>query len=367
MHKSNKKELQMYKKELKMYKKNNIDSYIQNSLQKIKKSNIKLSQQVKINSIELINQSSIDEQRIREQHMNDQRMCEQHMHVNEYDKKVYKKHNSREIKYLSSLNFLNIYSSSSIYLENKSEKLKNDKKFVFDAVTYYGGNLEFASEKLQNNKKIVFAAVLDKGFAIKYASDELKNNQDIVLTAIKDHEIYFKYANEKLKNDKKFILIAIQYNCKILKFISEKLKNDKNFMLNVIKINLANLEYASKELQNNKEFLITCYKKINKLSDENIFNKIGYESMQFINKFNKIENNIFNDNKFLYENYDILHLVKNKIKNNLFDYLVSKEKYKIIYQNEKFHEYIKKNRKIILLCINDLDIENIFMLDELKL
>ena len=137
--------------------------------------------------------------------------------------------------------------------------------------------------------------------------------------------------------------------------ICKDLKNNKVFVLKALECSYFALNYASEELKNDKIFLIECYK-VNK----NII-RCDIEIFSFLDK---IENNIFDDN-FINKNYDILHLVENKI--DLCQYLLDNNKYEIIYKNKELHEYIKINYNILILSLNDLDPDNIYNKDKLKL
>jgi hypothetical protein len=45
--------------------------------------------------------------------------------------------------------------------------------------------------------------------ALQYASEKLKDDKEVVLEAVKKNCYVLKYASERLKNDKKFLLKAI--------------------------------------------------------------------------------------------------------------------------------------------------------------
>jgi hypothetical protein len=164
-----------------------------------------------------------------------------------------------------------------------------------------------------------------------------------------------------------------------LQYASEQLKNYYKIIFKAVKNNIFALRFASEELQYNKIFLIDCYKNINK--------KIK-KFHSFLKYFDNIENNIFhNIEHFLNEHNDILHLIENKnfykylLDNNEYEiiyknkelheyiisYLLDNNKYEIIYKNEELHEYIKINKQILILSFNDLDPDNIYDKDELKL
>ena len=210
--------------------------------------------------------------------------------------------------------------------------------------------------------------IKNNGLNIQYLSNWFKqipchynrlNIEEITKTylfqAIKQNGLALQYSDNAIKNIKLYVLEAVKNNGLALQYASYHLKNNKEIVFEAVKNNSLALQYASKQLQNNRLFLIDCYKNCDK--------KIKYYN-KFIEYFDNIEKNIF-DNIFLNENYNILHLVENKI--NLYNYLLSTKKYEIIYKNEEIHEYIKIKHNILILCFNDLDIDNIYNKDELKL
>ena len=73
---------------------------------------------------------------------------------------------------------------------------------------YYG--LSLASDRLRDDKEVVIEAVKKDGNAIKYASKRLKNDREVVLTAIKNTysfvpidylPIGIDYMSKELKED----------------------------------------------------------------------------------------------------------------------------------------------------------------------
>ena len=188
---------------------------------------------------------------------------------------------------------------------------------VLIVVKTSGNFLEYASEILRDNKKIVLTAVKTSGNSLQYASERLRGNKKIVLTAVNSCGYSLKYASERLQDDKEIVLMAIKTSCNTIM-------------------------YASKRLQDDKLFLIDCYR----------YNQNMKYYSDFIKIYNKIEENIFND-KIINDNYDILHLVSNI--ENLSNYLLSNKKYNIIYKNEELQEYIKINKKIIIILFDDIN------------
>ena len=180
--------------------------------------------------------------------------------------------------------------------------------------------MEYVNEKLRNDSEIVLNAVRENGSNLEYASEELKDNVDVVLEAVITNKSALYYASNNLKKNYNFILKAIKHTKSAINYASNKLKTDK-------------------------EFLIKCYK----------VNKKIIKKFKFIEKFDEIENNIYDDN-FINENYDFLHYVEN-IK-NLCTYLLDNNKYEIIYKNEDLHDNIKSKLNILILYLNDFDSDN---------
>ena len=89
------------------------------------------------------------------------------------------------------------------------------------------------------------------------------------------------------------------------------------------------LKFASEELKADTYFLIECYR----------INEDTIEFNDFIEQFDELEEGHFDDT-FIKKNVDILHLVENR--EQLYQYLLDKEKYEIIYNNEDIAKYIKK-------------------------
>ena len=69
--------------------------------------------------------------------------------------------------------------------------------------------LEYASDRLKNNKEIVLEAVKQNGLALEYASDRLKNNEEIVVTAIKQYESALQFASYRLRQ--KFCMLTQEF------------------------------------------------------------------------------------------------------------------------------------------------------------
>ena len=156
----------------------------------------------------------------------------------------------------------------------------------------------YASEKLKGNKEVVLAAVTKNGKALQYASEELSADREVVLAAVTKCSDVLQYAFEVLL---------------------EELRDDK-VVLTAVKRDRQVLQYASEELKNDKHFLIKCYR----------INKYTVYVNDFINKFDQLEKEIFDDT-FIEQNKDILHLVENK--EQLYEYMKTKENFNSFFWN----------------------------------
>jgi hypothetical protein len=193
---------------------------------------------------------------------------------------------------------------------------------------------------------------------LKYLSNELRNDEEIVYLSIINNIHNFKYANKELQNNKDFILKIIKYNGLVLQYASKKIKNDKEIVLEAFKNNKYSLNYASKKLKYNKQFLIDYYK------NYDIYLYLYYYNLKcsnYIKDIHNLYNNNLNDD-LIKRNINILYLFDNAL-----DYLLINKKYNIIYNNEHLSEYFKKYKNIIFLSINDLNIDNKYNINELKI
>ena len=62
--------------------------------------------------------------------------------------------------------------------------------------------MQYASDRLRDNKEIILEAVKINGWALKYASPRLKDNKEVVMEAIKNDEFAVMFASDRLKNDR---------------------------------------------------------------------------------------------------------------------------------------------------------------------
>jgi len=230
-------------------------------------------------------------------------------------------------------------------LQFTSEKIRDNKKIILTVVQQNYNNIErsFLNTNLKKQKyKILF-----------FASERLQKDIEILLTIVHQCGGLLNFISPVFAANKEFVLSAIKKHSYVLQHVSEELRADSEVVLAAVKEHSYAVKCASKKLLDDKQFLIECYR-INE-------DTIAYN--YFINKFDKLENGHFDDT-FIEDNVDILHLVENK--EQLSQYLLDNEKYKIIHENEEIAEYIKDKYKVIILSYGIIDPENEYNRDELE-
>ncbi len=220
--------------------------------------------------------------------------------------------NTEEEDYL--LQKIEPYSYDVSILEDASDQIKGDRRFILKAVQKEGYALQYASSELRADKEIVETAVQNNGCALRYASPKLRADRETVLKAIQengdalqfassdqraDKEIVInaiqnsrwalEHSSDKLLADRKLVLRAIQHSSNLntlqcvlsqlslradkklirnvlqrngcaLQFAADELRADKEIVLNAIQISGDILKYASETLRSDKEVVITAVK-----------------------------------------------------------------------------------------------------------
>lgn len=63
-------------------------------------------------------------------------------------------------------------------------------------------------------------------FALQYCSERLRNNREFMFWTLYDHGLALKFAPDWMKNSKRWAGYAVEDNIRALRFVSERLKND---------------------------------------------------------------------------------------------------------------------------------------------
>jgi hypothetical protein len=83
--------------------------------------------------------------------------------------------------------------------------LKDNPKFISRIVRIDGAYLEIASERLKNDKSIVINAVSRWGWALRFASETLRNDPDVVRWALFNTKGCSKYIGRELRENSAFV------------------------------------------------------------------------------------------------------------------------------------------------------------------
>jgi hypothetical protein len=109
------------------------------------------------------------------------------------------------------------------------DSLKDDKQFFLDNTVFF--ILEYASDRIKNDREVILNAVKNNGKILRFASDELKNDREIVLIAVKNWGLSLQYGSKNLRADKEVVLAAMKENSLAFKYADESLKTDKDILL----------------------------------------------------------------------------------------------------------------------------------------
>jgi hypothetical protein len=142
------------------------------------------------------------------------------------------------------------------YIYRASDRLKNNKDFVLDAVRH-GCTLDFAPARLKDDKDVVLAAVKKDSDNLEFASDRLKDDQDVVLAAVRNGRS-LHFASDRLKDDKDVVLAAVQKHGDNLEFASDRLKDDQDVVLAAVQKHGCSLEFASDRLKNDRDVVLAA-------------------------------------------------------------------------------------------------------------
>jgi hypothetical protein len=171
------------------------------------------------------------------------------------------------------------------YLKWASDKLKNHKEIVLEAVKN-GSRVSFASKALKNDREFISQVLQIRPDLYNEISDELKHDRDLFLTVMCKIPIMFNYVGNQLKNDRILALELLKIGyAETIQIVSDRLKNDKELVIMSVKIDplmvksipkkflddedvireVVNsrgilLEYASQNLRNNVDIVMTALK-----------------------------------------------------------------------------------------------------------
>ena len=130
-------------------------------------------------------------------------------------------------------------------LDGAPFSLRENRKFMLEAVNKDGRSLEYASPELQNDKGIAIAAVSDMGEALEFANDVLRDDKEVVLAALECDGLALEYASENLQSDIEIVKVAVADDGVALQFASDNLKEDIALVLDAVRNNWEALNYSN--------------------------------------------------------------------------------------------------------------------------
>jgi len=139
-----------------------------------------------------------------------------------------------------------------------SDRLRDDEEIV--SILSSPSNLKYWSDRLKNNKKLVLRALQNSSrsgnrVAFMFISTELKDDLRFMKQAVQIRASNFEFGSRRLRDNKPLLLLALEKKPHALKYASNRLKNDKEVVLKAFNKIPSSLKHASKELRCNKKFL----------------------------------------------------------------------------------------------------------------
>lgn len=113
-------------------------------------------------------------------------------------------------------------------LSKASEEVMLDKEVILTIVK--NGVLWYASQKLRDHRGIIMEAVQINGLTLCYASPRLKSDVELVLEAVRNNGHSLQYASALLKRKRHIVLEAVKNHVGALYHASEDLKNDRSIV-----------------------------------------------------------------------------------------------------------------------------------------
>ncbi|WP_448216769.1 PEP/pyruvate-binding domain-containing protein [Endozoicomonas sp. 2B-B] len=140
-------------------------------------------------------------------------------------------------------------------LEYASQRVRNDKDLVLEAIAVHPFNLKYVGAELKSDKDVIVAAVTQKSYCMSCVSPELPNYDEVVIAAIAKRPAVVRYASEKIRSDKNIIQSVITHNIDYLAYASNTVLNNYHSMLDFIEQNPRAFEFAAPGLKLNKAFI----------------------------------------------------------------------------------------------------------------
>lgn len=171
--------------------------------------------------------------------------------------------------------------------------------------------IEYGSQKLKNNKKIVFEALKRDKYALKFASKKIRDDTSFILKSIKETNGFaLQFASNRIKDDYNIILEAIKLNGFTIIYASERLKNDYNLAKISVINDPSSFRHLSSEIRNNEDIILEATKKILSL----YFSYSINDTIKWINELiiKYIPDSLKNNSIFINNIYNMVKISKNK-------------------------------------------------------
>lgn len=145
-----------------------------------------------------------------------------------------------------------------------SDRLKNDRKFIFKMMEQNVNILEYGPEKYKNDDEIMYKAIGISGYIARIASDRLKNDKQFCLTAIKSQSDAYSVLPQNMRADNDLLAEAMKDRGEFLMY-SPEVKTNKELLIkafsNAFDRQSRNLlVLTSEELRNDKEVALAAIK-----------------------------------------------------------------------------------------------------------
>lgn len=174
-------------------------------------------------------------------------------------------------------------------IQHASERLKQSKKVIIEAVSQNGRALLLLEGWPQSDKDIIHEAVKQTGEAFCFAADELKKDEQIALAAIESNVLAYQWVFNDLKQQIPSILKAVQRNSKVYDKLSHvfqlnidvwiaAIENDHSFF-NKMPRPMWEIKYSMHDLLK-KNGLILQYLSITEIDDINLVRTSFQQNVQ---------------------------------------------------------------------------------------
>ena len=145
-----------------------------------------------------------------------------------------------------------------------SDRLKNDRKFIFKMMEQNVNILEYGPEKYKDDDEIMYKAIGISGYIARIASDRLKNDKQFCLTAIKSQSDAYSVLPQNMRADNDLLAEAMKDRGEFLMY-SPEVKTNKELLIkafsNAFDRQSRNLlVLTSEELRNDKEVALAAIK-----------------------------------------------------------------------------------------------------------